>query len=97
MDLDAASEALSQLQWIELRVALPPLETVVTAVEGRGAVMREGDIAAQRDVLAVLIERVMPVRVGRGKYDAHVIWTPLGEALRVSIDPPKTTAMSLVA
>ena len=32
--------------------------------------MREGDIAAQREVLAALIERVVPVRVGRGRIPA---------------------------
>jgi hypothetical protein len=37
------------------------------------------------------------VRVSRGKYDVNVIWTPLGEALRVSIDPPMTPAVSRVA
>jgi hypothetical protein len=44
--------------------------------------MREGDIAVQREVLAAMIERVVPVRVGRGNYDVEVFWTPLGEGLR---------------
>jgi hypothetical protein len=96
-DLDAATEALSRLQVVEPSVILPPLEAVLTAAAGWGAVMRDGDIAAQREVLTALIERIVPVRTGRGKYDVKVLWTPLGEALRVSIDPPKTTAMSLVA
>jgi hypothetical protein len=48
-------------------------------------------------VLAALVEQVVPVRVSRGKYDVNVIWTPLGEALRVSIDPPMTPAVSRVA
>ena len=66
VDLDAATEALSQLQVVEPSVALPPLETVLAAAEGWGAAMRDGEIAAQREVLAALIERVVPVRVGRG-------------------------------
>jgi hypothetical protein len=48
-------------------------------------------------VLAALVEQVVPVRVSRGKYDVNVIWTPLGEALRVSIEPPMTPAVSRVA
>ena len=85
VDLDAATEALSQLQVVEPSIELPPLETVLAAAEGWGAAMREGDIAAQREVLAALIERVVPVRVGRGQYDVEIAWTPLGEALRATV------------
>jgi hypothetical protein len=49
--------------------------------------MRDGEVAAQREVLAALIERVVPVRVGRGKYGAAIAWTPLGEALRAAGAP----------
>ena len=82
VDLDAATEELSRLQVVEPSVMLPPLETVLAAAEGWGAAMRDGDIAAQREVLAALIERVVPVRIGRGKYGVEVSWTPLGEGLR---------------
>jgi DNA invertase Pin-like site-specific DNA recombinase len=82
VDLDAATEALNQLQVIEPSFKLPPLETVLAAAEGWGVAMRDGDIAAQREVLAAVIERVVPVRVGRGNYDVEVFWTPLGEGLR---------------
>jgi hypothetical protein len=47
--------------------------------------MRDGEIAAQREVLAALIERVVPVRIGRGQYDVEVAWTPLAEALRAAV------------
>ena len=46
--------------------------------------MREGDIAAQREVLAALIERVVPVRVGRGHYAVEITWSPLGDGLRAA-------------
>jgi hypothetical protein len=85
VDLDAATEALSQLQKIEPSVTLPPLETVLTAAEGWGAAMREGDVAAQREVLAAVIERVVPVRLGRGQYGVEVFWTPFGEGLRAVV------------
>jgi hypothetical protein len=39
------------------------------------------DIAAQRDILAALIERVVPERTGRGQYAVQIEWTPLGSAL----------------
>jgi hypothetical protein len=47
-------------------------------------VMRGGDIAAQREVLATLIEQVVPVRIGRGVYGVEIVWAPLGEALQVA-------------
>jgi hypothetical protein len=40
------------------------------------------DVPAQREILAVLIERVVPVRLGRGRYSATVTWTATGRALR---------------
>ena len=84
-DLDAATEELSRLQTVEPTVTLPPLETVLAAAEGWGAAMRDGDIAAQREVLAALIERVVPVRIERGTYGVEVTWTPLGEGLRAAV------------
>jgi hypothetical protein len=81
-DLEAAAAALGPLKIVEPRITLPPLETVLVAAESWGAVMRDGDIAAQREVLAALIERVVPLRIGRGQYEVEVSWTPLGEGLR---------------
>jgi hypothetical protein len=97
VDLDATTEALSQLQVGEPRVALPPLETVLAAAEGWGAAMREGGIAAQREVLAVLLERVVPVRTGRGTYDVEIAWTPLGAGLRAASQRTVTQITQLVA
>jgi hypothetical protein len=84
-DLEAATEALGHLEIVEPRITLPPLETVLAAADGWSAVMRDDEIAAQREVLAVLIERVVPVRVGRGQYEVEITWTPLGEGLRHAI------------
>jgi hypothetical protein len=97
MDLDAATEALNQLQVIEPSVQLPPLETVLAAAEGWGAAMRDGDIAAQREVLAAVIEQVVPVRVGRGTYDVTIAWTPLGDGLRAASQGTASPANQLVA
>lgn len=85
VDLDAATEQLSRLQVVEPSITLPPLETVLATAEGWGAAMRDGEIAAQREVLAAVIERVVPIRVSRGKYEVEVSWTPLGEGLRAAV------------
>jgi hypothetical protein len=84
VDLDAAPEELSQLEVVEPSIMLPSLETVLAAAEGWGAAMRGGDVAAQREVLAALIERVVPVRFGRGRYGVEIAWTLLGEGLRAA-------------
>ena len=60
---------------------LPPLETVLRAAGGWAAALRKGDVAAQREVLVLLLERAVPRRVGYGRYEAEIAWTPLGEAL----------------
>src|SRR5215207_8766348 len=79
VDLGAATAELSRLQVVEPSVALPPLETVLAAAEGWRAAMQVGDIAAQREVLAALVERVVPMRVGRGRYEVQMVWTLLAE------------------
>ena len=38
--------------------------------------------SAQRAILADLVTKVIPVRVGHGRYRAWIRWTPLGQALR---------------
>src|SRR5215213_1765760 len=85
VDLDAATEVLSRLQVAEPSVTLPPLETVLAAAEGWGAAMQGGGLAAQREVLAALIVRVVPARIGRGKYSVEIVWTPVGEGLRAVV------------
>jgi len=97
VDLDAATEALGRLQAPDPIMALPSLETVLAAAEGWGAAMRAGDVAVQREVLAALIERVVPVRSGRGKYTADVTWAPLGEALRTVVNVPLSPEVRRVA
>src|SRR5829696_6028025 len=82
VDLETATEELGRLQVVEQSNPLPPLETVLTTAEGWGQALRDGDSRAQRAVLVALIERVEPVRIGRGKYDVKIDWTPLGEGLR---------------
>src|SRR5215217_2359355 len=97
VDLDAATEELGRLHAIEPRIALPPLATVLAAAQGWGAAMRVGDIAAQREVLAVLIDRVVPVRTGRGRYEVEIAWTPLGAGLRAASHGTITQITQLVA
>jgi DNA invertase Pin-like site-specific DNA recombinase len=81
-DLEAAEAELGSLRAISPDPDLPPLQTVLGAAGGWVTALREGDVPAQREVLAVLVDHVVPVRVRRGEYAVEIAWTPLGQALR---------------
>jgi hypothetical protein len=51
--------------------------------------MRGGDIAAQRAVMAALVERVVPGRIERGKYDVEIARTPLGTGFGQLFSPAR--------
>ncbi len=55
---------------------------MLLAAGGWASTLRVADLPAQRTVLGKLVERVVPVRLGRAGHDAEVTWTPVGEALR---------------
>ena len=65
---------------------LPPLDTVLHDASGWQEIVAGSDITAQRDILALLIERIVPERVGRAQYRSAITWTPLGSALRQLTD-----------
>ena len=81
-DLNAAQGELDRLapQAQPLSVLLP-WEQVLRNLGGWGSALASADTAGQREVLRVLVDHVVPVRVGRGQYRAAIAWTPLGEAL----------------
>jgi len=79
--LNSAEESLNAPA-IQEGVALPPLADVLGRVGGWTTVLSTGPIPEQRDMLAVLIERVLPRRVSFGRYTAEVTWTELGKALQ---------------
>jgi hypothetical protein len=60
---------------------LPPLAEVVRQAGGWAAVLRGAETAAQREVLARLVERAVPLRERPGRYRVDITWTPLGDAL----------------
>jgi site-specific DNA recombinase len=62
---------------------LPPLADVLAAAGSWTSVLQGADVVAQREVLAVLLERVVAERERQGVYRVDLTWTPLGVALRV--------------
>jgi len=77
----AARDALAKLRASERASVLPALDEVLRQAAGWAAVIRGADVAVQRRVLAVLVERVVPIRVKRGVYEPEITWTPLGRLL----------------
>jgi hypothetical protein len=64
--------------------SLPPVQAVLHELSGWAAALMSADVAAQRDVLAELVERIIPIRKSRGEYPAEIHWTPLGRAIQQS-------------
>jgi site-specific DNA recombinase len=83
-EIAAADAELADLQpsLTKAQNALPPLESVVVAAGSWATVLEGADIDAQREVLAVLVDRIVPIRERPGVYRVEITWTPLGEALR---------------
>jgi site-specific DNA recombinase len=81
-DLEAIEAEAERLRSVKVVPALPPLETVLAEAGGWATAMSGGEVAAQREVVAALVDRVVPVRVGHGTYQVETTWTPLGDALR---------------
>jgi hypothetical protein len=61
---------------------VPPRPRARERVGGWRAVLDGTDVAAQRNVLAALVEQVVARRGRHGRYTVEITWTPLGDALR---------------
>ena len=81
-DLDAIEAELAWLSATSPAVVLPPLEDVLRRIDSWRRPLEADDLSARRDVLAMLFDRAVPVRLGRGRYEVELAWTPLGAALR---------------
>jgi DNA invertase Pin-like site-specific DNA recombinase len=80
-DLAAAQEELRRLEATPEK-DVPSLDVVLAQLPSWKAALSDVSIPIQRGVLRPLIERVVPVRIARGKYTTEITWTKLGELLR---------------
>ena len=80
-DLEAIEVALERIGSRKPDPALPDLDVVLGELGGWVKALQEADIPAKRDVLAVLVQQVVPVRQRIGVYSADITWTPLGQKL----------------
>jgi DNA invertase Pin-like site-specific DNA recombinase len=82
VEIEAAERELAQIQDAATPTPLPSWDVVLRDLHDWQAALAGLDLAARRDVLGALVERVGPERVGRGQYAVKMEWTPLGKALR---------------
>ena len=80
-DLEAAEAALTELGARGPAVPLPPLESALASLGGWRGALAGGDLAPQRDVLGLLVERLEAVRQGYGRFELRMVWSPFGQAL----------------
>ena len=78
----AAQDEIERLEAENRAPTLPDLDTVLASVGGWASLLVQGDIEAQRRVLAEVIERLTPVKVRHGHWRAEITWTTTGDALR---------------
>ena len=77
-DLAEAERTLERIERSRaVRRAGPTLESALALLAAGKKALDEGDVPGQRRLLAELVESVTPVRVGRGRYDVRIEWTPL--------------------
>jgi hypothetical protein len=80
--LESAEAELTRLRSITVVPKPPPLDFVLRELGGWSAALHGADVAAQRDVLGMLIEHIQARRVGWGKYEIEIAWTSLGQAIQ---------------
>ena len=80
--IKAAQDELARLQPAPGKgKSLPDVEHVLRVGGGWQGLVEQGTVEDLRPVLSVLVASVRPIRVGFGQYQAHIEWTPLGQAL----------------
>lgn len=80
-ELAGKDEELARLDGASPPARLPDWPAVLLKIGGWDALLADGDVAEQRQVMAALVERVEAIWVSYGRYTVAVTWTALGEAL----------------
>lgn len=79
--IETLTAELERLRGRVRRAEPQPVETLLRIVDGWAASLATTALPDWRPVLGELIERVTPVRVGYGKYEAGLELTPFGKRL----------------
>jgi hypothetical protein len=79
--IDTITAELERLHGRVRRAEPQPVETLLRIVDGWAASLATTELPEWRPVLGELFERVTPVRVGYGKYEAGLELTPFAKRL----------------
>jgi len=79
--IETIGAELERLRGRERRPMVQPVETLLRIVNGWNAILTTTENPSWRPVLGELFERVLPVRVGYGKYEAGLTLTAFGKGL----------------
>jgi hypothetical protein len=92
-DLNSAEAELATLRIDTPSVlTLPTLDEALRLAGSWSAALGHSDLTAQRDVLALIVQRITPRRVKRGIYQVDIAWTPLGQTLRSTMGQSEQAA-----
>jgi hypothetical protein len=80
--LEAADAELARLRATVQAPKLPELELLLRSAGNWSKILHASDVPTQREILATLIAKVVPARVGYGRYGALIEWAPLGAAVQ---------------
>lgn len=80
-DLEAGEAEMARLRGRVRPTTLPPIDAVLTGIGGWASAFQTAASAPVRQALGVLVDRLEPVRVGRGTYEARIDWSPVGWGL----------------
>ena len=81
-DVGATEAELGRLGALQQKPALPSIDLVLRDAPGWREILERNDLDAQRDLLAKVVEHIVPERVRVGHYRVRIAWTPTGELLR---------------
>jgi len=84
-DLDAITAELDRLADVAPSPNLPELPEVLDRLGAWHEALSAVDVGPQRELLGMVIDRVVPERLGRGRYGVTIDWTPLGVALHSAL------------
>ena len=79
-DLERAEQEAERLRGAKTAPALPDADAALAMLDDLATAWRDGTIEARREVLAALVERIVPERVGRGQYRVEIEWTEIGRS-----------------
>jgi site-specific DNA recombinase len=80
-EMDQAEAEQCKLAEGRTKDRLPELAAVLAEAAGWAQTLQSGTTLARRSVLQRLIERVVPRRTERSRYDVEITWTPVATAI----------------